>query len=553
MSSHFTAGTGYGGNASADGQKLRQGRKQAAKEESKADSETTSYLSRVHASLLQRTPSAATSVLYDEASKEKIVKVLQEVFHNTILTDWGKRHKLYMQALDVCETLARSENSALGQLLYSSLDDGNEENRIEIEESNDETILTCLEGFAALAECVVGPSQSSSVVVDAKDKKLAQRVIQVKNAVAIRVQQCKASCTTKKQAAILSVTTPNDIYKEQLGPLRFNLCQKLPHHYFATKTKASLAPKLARDLFKELTSYKTALPVEYASSILVRALEDRLDLCRVLIMGPDDTPYANGAFIFDVHLPSTYPKTAPTCQFINHGSKRFNPNLYNNGKVCLSLLGTWQGPGWVAGTSSLLQVLVSIQALILVADPFFNEPGYERQLGTPTGKRNSDQYNLQIRKFTLTVSQEPILKALASNKPSSYPEFDEALRRHYVAKRALIQNQWETWAQGDPSLRTTVNRLLGYLDKLTPPAPARAGKKKRPPAVAAINYQVDANGVIDLFHDEVRPVRRAKHNNDEVVVLDDDDEDGKMPATSSEAPLVAAATAPSTGDVVDLT
>lgn len=38
---------------------------------------------------------------------------------------------------------------------------------------------------------------------------------------------------------------------------------------------------------------------------------------------------------------------------------RFNPNLYNCGKVCLSLLGTWsggQGEGWDAHSSSALQV-----------------------------------------------------------------------------------------------------------------------------------------------------------------------------------------------------
>lgn len=66
------------------------------------------------------------------------------------------------------------------------------------------------------------------------------------------------------------------------------------------------------------------------------------------------------------------------------GTQRLNPNLYAEGKICLSLLGTWavsastllrtllgsevasdlthfspffsaQGPGWVAGTSTLLQ------------------------------------------------------------------------------------------------------------------------------------------------------------------------------------------------------
>jgi hypothetical protein len=37
------------------------------------------------------------------------------------------------------------------------------------------------------------------------------------------------------------------------------------------------------------------------------------------------------------------------------GSVRFNPNLYNGGDVCLSLLGTWPGPGWQPGQSTLLQ------------------------------------------------------------------------------------------------------------------------------------------------------------------------------------------------------
>jgi len=46
-------------------------------------------------------------------------------------------------------------------------------------------------------------------------------------------------------------------------------------------------------------------------------------------------------------------------------------------QVCLSLLGTWSGPGWDPVRSTLLQVLVSVQALIMVDEPFFNEPGYQ--------------------------------------------------------------------------------------------------------------------------------------------------------------------------------
>lgn len=128
-----------------------------------------------------------------------------------------------------------------------------------------------------------------------------------------------------------------------------------------------------RLIFKELASYKSALPVELGSSCFCRAIDSRLDMVRVLITGPDGSPYANGCFMFDINLTSSYPKGSPQVLFLTTGGGRvrFNPNLYNCGKVCLSLLGTWSGPGWVAGQSTLLQVLISIQSLILVPDPYF--------------------------------------------------------------------------------------------------------------------------------------------------------------------------------------
>ena len=69
---------------------------------------------------------------------------------------------------------------------------------------------------------------------------------------------------------------------------------------------------------------------------------------------------------------------------------RFNPNLYESGKVCLSLLGTWSGPGWIPNKSSLIQVLISIQSLILVEQPYFNEPSFEVSMGTPQGTKQSN-------------------------------------------------------------------------------------------------------------------------------------------------------------------
>ena len=86
------------------------------------------------------------------------------------------------------------------------------------------------------------------------------------------------------------------------------------------------------------------------------------------------------------------------CFFLSFVSDRLNPNLYEDGKVCVSLLGTWSGKGTETWTpnSNLLQLLVSIQGLILVSEPYFNEAGYERQKGTQQGLENSRMYNEMV-------------------------------------------------------------------------------------------------------------------------------------------------------------
>lgn len=48
-----------------------------------------------------------------------------------------------------------------------------------------------------------------------------------------------------------------------------------------------------------------------------------------------------------------------------------------------------------------MQVLVSVQSLILVAEPYFNEPGYERSRGTPSGTQSSREYDGNIRQASV--------------------------------------------------------------------------------------------------------------------------------------------------------
>ncbi|KAL8109626.1 hypothetical protein AgCh_025657 [Apium graveolens] len=126
-------------------------------------------------------------------------------------------------------------------------------------------------------------------------------------------------------------------------------------------------------------------------TIYVRVCERRMDLMRAVIIGPTGTPYHDGLFVFDVHFPSNYPSVPPKVTYHSSGL-RINPNLYECGKVCLSLLNTWDGHGnekWLPDKSTMLQVLVSIQALILNAKPFFNEPRYDKLFRGEEGKRRA--------------------------------------------------------------------------------------------------------------------------------------------------------------------
>ncbi|XP_026747607.1 (E3-independent) E2 ubiquitin-conjugating enzyme [Trichoplusia ni] len=145
---------------------------------------------------------------------------------------------------------------------------------------------------------------------------------------------------------------------------------------------------------REIKLLKSDLP----PGVWVRGYEDRIDLLSVMIAGPTKTPYEGGLFVFDVQLGGEYPRAPPLCHYHSYCTDRLNPNLYEDGKVCVSLLGTWSGRGvevW-GKDSSLLQVIVSLQGLILNAEPYFNEAGYEKQKGTQQGKENSRMYNEMV-------------------------------------------------------------------------------------------------------------------------------------------------------------
>nr|XP_020163401.1 probable ubiquitin-conjugating enzyme E2 23 [Aegilops tauschii subsp. strangulata] len=186
---------------------------------------------------------------------------------------------------------------------------------------------------------------------------------------------------------------------------KFDVVQSPPdHHYLDNMDQGSSkgGKSWVKTVQKEWKILEDSLP----DTIYVRAYEDRMDLLRAAMVGASGTPYQHGLFFFDLQLPPSYPAVPPQVYYRSFGL-RLNPNLYPSGTVCLSLLNTFGGEGtevWSPGTSSLLQVVVSLQALVLNGQPYYNEAGHETLVDTPEGRRNALPYSENAFLLTLRTA-----------------------------------------------------------------------------------------------------------------------------------------------------
>ena len=95
----------------------------------------------------------------------------------------------------------------------------------------------------------------------------------------------------------------------------------------------------------------------------------------VYISGPSESKYVGGAYFFKFTFPYDYPHKPPIVEFKTSDSiTRFHPNMYRNGKMCLSLLNTWKGDQWT-GCQSIRTILLTIIS-IMDNNPLLHEPGF---------------------------------------------------------------------------------------------------------------------------------------------------------------------------------
>lgn len=236
------------------------------------------------------------------------------------------------------------------------------------------------------------------------------------------------------------------------------------HLFFCNKDDKVTNKKNLLRIISEISSLKKNLPINWDTSCVLRVDKKYTNMIKFVITGPKDTPYHNGVYEFHAYFPPTYPSEPPNVLIntTDGGKVRFNPNLYASGKVCLSLLGTWSGQEsekWNSDISTFLQVIISIQSLIMVDDPYFNEPGYERTMNTSDGKKRAFKYKEEIRLHNLRVAIINQIK----NPPVGFEEFTI---NHFKAKKNEIIETANKWLEESENSKTKIEAFIKHINEL---------------------------------------------------------------------------------------
>jgi len=171
-----------------------------------------------------------------------------------------------------------------------------------------------------------------------------------------------------------------------------------------------------------------------------------------IIFGPKDTIYENGVYFFEFDFPKTYPYAPPKLTYLtNNGKTRFNPNLYINGKVCISILNTWRGPGWTScmTISTILITLVSL----FHNKPLLNEPGI-------TEKHHAfESYNkiIQYRNFDTAIKNVMTKKLL----PKEFMPLWPLIKRHFERNKDVIVKKINSLREKEPKTKTCKAGIYG--------------------------------------------------------------------------------------------
>jgi ubiquitin-protein ligase len=156
---------------------------------------------------------------------------------------------------------------------------------------------------------------------------------------------------------------------------------------------------------------------------------------KAVIIGPKDTIYEYGVYEFNFTFPTNYPFSPPKLKYKTNDTNntRFHPNLYRNGKVCLSILNTWNGEQWTS-CQTISTVLLTLTTLFH-NNALLNEPGITKN------HRDFNSYHSIIKFRNYEYALLGKLFAIYKNYNNSKNDFFTFIHNKIIKHKKEILNR----------------------------------------------------------------------------------------------------------------
>tara|TARA_B110000908_G_scaffold171103_1_gene232713 strand:+ start:4751 stop:5230 length:480 start_codon:yes stop_codon:yes gene_type:complete len=125
-------------------------------------------------------------------------------------------------------------------------------------------------------------------------------------------------------------------------------------------------------------------------------LTENIFCWNILFFGPPDTIYENGLFKATMTFPKDFPNSPPVVQFIDN---IFHPNIYPDGKVCISILHDGEDQYGYESASERWNPSHSVSSILLSIISMLPSPNFESPANIDASvmcKDNYPKYKKQI-------------------------------------------------------------------------------------------------------------------------------------------------------------
>lgn len=180
-------------------------------------------------------------------------------------------------------------------------------------------------------------------------------------------------------------------------------------------------------------------PVE---GVFIELINDNLFKWRAWIEGPKETPYEGGIFQTELTFPDDYPMMPPTMYFT---SKFWHPNVYTDGKVCISILHP-PGDDPMSGehSSERWRPTQTVQSILLSVISMLSDPNTSSAANVDASVEFRDHRDT---KFADHVKKcvEAAMKDVPSYVKIPHPDTDPEERARAIKKIKMLNEVETNW------------------------------------------------------------------------------------------------------------